>query len=438
MLQRLKRPDFPGLVDEIVADLKERDSRSFGSMVIHKSLTIKQLDELASKYTKVRSQNKFVELYLSKLLPSADIAWRSDPVEHRKYLERLWSYVETLNQNFNSLKANVLYRRLELDLREGKYDKKLLMTYLALPRNIGYINPVIIKNVESRSHIVNMNADYSGFCYILPIVNDEPLVRDYLHHFLLESADYKDFEQYVREPYLKRQFAIVKILNGVGDVEQWASMLTPEEYKRVLDRVDVEFLSTNPEFFKVDEDVQLELYLKNVDNLIVKVFEVNTSNYYRKYKREIDTDITLDGLVPNFEETFKYDQAPALRTKRQFKFPQLKDRGVYIVDFIAGGKSSRALIRKGRLQIFNQVTPVGQLFTVIDQSGASVMDAELLIGGARYKASESGKILVPFSTRPGRTPAIISQDDFSCLQTCLLYTSPSPRDATLSRMPSSA
>ena len=26
----------------------------------------------------------------------------------------------------------------------------------------------------------------------------------------------------------------------------------------------------------------------------------------------------------------------------------------------------------------------------------------------------------------------------SCLQTCLLYTSPSPRDATLSRMPSSA
>ena len=45
------------------------------------------------------------------------------------------------------------------------------------------------------------------------------------------------------------------------------------------------------------------------------------------------------------------------------------------------------------------------------------MDAELLIGVSRYKATESGKILVPFSTRPGRTPAIISQDDFSCLQT---------------------
>ena len=417
LLQRLKRPDFPKVVDLIVADLKERDSKSFGSMPIHNSLTTKQLDELGSKYSKVKSQNNYVNIYLSKLLPSEDTDWRSDPVENRKYLERLWEYVETLNPNFNSLKANVLYRRLELDLREDKHDRELLMTYLALPRNIGYINPVLIKNVESRSHIVNMNADYSARCYIVPIINDQQLVRDYLHHFLLDSQDYKDFEPFIREPYLKRQFAVVKILNGIGDVEQWASMLTPEEYKRVIDRVDVEFLSTNPEFFAVDDDVQLELYLKNVENLIVKVFEVNTSNYYRKYKKEIDTDINLDGLVPNFEETFKYDQEPALRTKRQFKFPQIKGRGVYVVDFIAGGKSSRALIRKGRLQMFSRVTPVGQLFTVIDQSGASVMDADLWIGGSRYNATDSGKILVPFSTRPGRVPAIISQGKFSCLQT---------------------
>ena len=418
LLQRLKRPDFPDLIDLIVADLKERDSKSFGSMGIHKSLTTKQLVELASKYPKVKSQDNYVNIYLSKLLPSEDTNWRSDPVENRKYLERLWEFVETLNPKFNSLKANVLYRRLELDLREDKHDRELFMTYLALPRNIAYVNPVMVKNVESRGHIVNMNADYSARCFILPIINDMLLVRDYLHHFLLDSSDYKDFEPFIREKYLERQFATVKILNGIGDVEQWASMLSPEEYKSIVDRVDVEFLSTNPEFFAVDDDVELELYLKNVDNLIVKIFEINTSNYYRKYKKEIDTDIALDGLVPNFEETLEYDQEPALRTKRKFKFPQIKDSGVYVVDFIAGGKSSRALIRKGRLQMFSQVTPLGQLFTVIDQTGASVMDADLWIGGARYKPNEeSGKILVPFSTRPGSVPAIISQGDFSCLQT---------------------
>ena len=31
-----------------------------------------------------------------------------------------------------------------------------------------------------------------------------------------------------------------------------------------------------------------------------------------------------------------------------------------------------------------------------------------------------------------------AQDAFALLKDCLLYTSPSPRDATLSRMPSSA
>ena len=33
---------------------------------------------------------------------------------------------------------------------------------------------------------------------------------------------------------------------------------------------------------------------------------------------------------------------------------------------------------------------------------------------------------------------IISDDSETIIETCLLYTSPSPRDATLSRMPSSA
>ena len=179
----------------------------------------------------------------------------------------------------------------------------------------------------------------------------------------------------------------------------------------------MEFVSTNPEFFSADDNVELELNIKNVDNLIVKIFEINTSNYYRKYEREIDTDVNLDGLVPNFEETFTYDEAPALRKKRQFKFPQIKDRGVYVVDFIAGGKSSRALIRKGRLQISDEVTAAGQLFSIIDQAGTVVTDANLWISGARYYPTDDGKILVPFSTNPGPVNAIITQGDFSCLQT---------------------
>lgn len=417
LLGRLRHPDFPNLVELVVSDLRERDSRGFGSLNIHRAMTTKQLDQLASQYSKAKSIDAFINTYMTKLHPSADVNWRADPKEHRRYLDRLWNFVRSLEPKFNSLKASILFRRLELDLGEGKYDRSAFLEYLKLPRNVGYINPSLVKNVRSRSYLVNLNANYSGPTLLPPIGNDEPLIRDYLHHFLLDAEDFKDFTPYVRDNYLARQFAIVKILNGIGDSEKWASMLSPEEYKQVLDRVDIEFLPTNPEFFSANDPVTLDLHVKNVENLIVKVFEINTSNYYRKHRREVDTDINLDGLVPNFEQTFSYDEPPALRKQRQFKFPQIKGRGVYVVDFIAGGKSSRALIRKGRLQMMGQVTPAGQLFSVVNQSGEVVTDADLWIAGAKYTADQDGKILVPFSTQPGRVNAIISQGEFSCLQT---------------------
>ena len=396
--------------------MNERDSKSIGGIKIHKLLTLDQLTELAKKYPKAKLNSNFINFYLSKLLPSEDTNWETDPVERRKYLARVWKFVKSLDPKFNSLKACVLFRQLDQDLNEQTFDRQRFMTYLKLPRSASYINPLLVKNTRNRSHIVNVNANYSNWIRVMPVQNDEPLIREYLHHFLLDAEDEKEFQPYILDKYLERQFATVKILNGIGDAEKWASKLSPEQYKQLLDRIDVEFVSTNPEFFKVDDNVELELHIKNAKNLIVRIFEINTQNYYRKHRREIDTDINLDGLVPNFEQNYSYETPPAIRKIRKFKFPQIKDRGVYVVDFIAGGKSSRALIRKGRLQISSQVISSGQLFTVIDQDGAVVEDANLWISGSRYYPKKDGKILVPFSTKPSRVNAIISQGEFNCLQ----------------------
>ena len=117
------------------------------------------------------------------------------------------------------------------------------------------------------------------------------------------------------------------------------------------------------------------------DKLIVKVFEINTTNYYKKFGKEIDTDISLDGLVANSEQLVEYEESPLLRKKRKFTFDQIEKRGVYVIDFIGGGKSSRALVRKGRLQMVGSVTTAGQRFQVVNQAGAVVVDAALSITG---------------------------------------------------------
>ena len=415
LLSRLQHPDFPNLVELIAADLLDRNSKGFGAMKIHQMLTLEQMDELAKQYPKSKTLDRFVDIYLKKLYPSEDVEWTTDQAEHRKYLERLRKFVTPLNANFNSLKACVLYRLLELDRSQGAYDLDLFVEYLKLPKSVVYINPVLLKNKKSQS-IANLQANYSDRIMLPPVSDDQLLVKDYLHHFLRNADGVSQFTPYIRETYLGHQFAIVKILNGIGDSEQWASKLSPDQYKQVLDRVDIEFAADNRTHFSVDDDVSLSLNLKNVPNLIVKIFEINTGNYYRTRGKEVDTDINLDGLVPNFEETFTYQSPPALRKRHEFKFPQMQKRGVYVVDFIAQGKSSRALIRKGRLHLSASVTPLGQQFTVMDEGGDVVKDADLWVAGSLYEHDENGKITVPFSTRPGYVTGVVTQGEFSSLR----------------------
>lgn len=417
LLSRLQYPDYPNLVELILKDLKERDSGGFGSLDIHNNLTREQLDLLLESQPKLISENNFVYSYVTHLLPGADENLEVDRKVNRDYLKRLWKFTEQLPATFNSLKTCVLYRQLELDRLDGKYNRKLFLEYLKLPKRTGYVNRDLLEKVRSK-HIAQLSADYSSQARLAPIYSDEPLVREYLHHFLKDANNFTAFSPYVNEPYLKQQFATVKILHGLGDTERWASMLGPNAYRAIVDRVDLEFAATNTEFFDDDVVVKIDLFTKNIDKLIVKVFEINSFNYYRKHQSEIDTDINLDGLLPNSEQTYEYKEAPALRKQRTFAFEDLKGPGVYVVDFIAGGKSSRALIRRGRLTMSGRPTSAGHVFAVYDHNRKHVKDASLWIAGRKYEASKkTGMITLPYSTQPSRASAIISHKGFSSLQT---------------------
>jgi hypothetical protein len=150
---------------------------------------------------------------------------------------------------------------------------------------------------------------------------------------------------------------------------------------------------------------------------LVKVIEVNTPNYYRSQLREVDTDINLDGLVPNAEQAYPYADPPLRRVGRTFEFPQLTKPGVYVIDFIGSGKSSRALVRKGRLKPLVTTGTAGLNVTVVDEKNAPVPDAVVWLGGVDYRCDAHGKAVVPFSAQPGRRPVVLGRGDFCCLDT---------------------
>jgi len=211
-------------------------------------LALAQLDELLRKRPALRNESAFVEAYLAKLAPENEADLETDAAARAAYLDRVWAFVQTLDPVHNSLKANVLFNRLRHDQRAGGYDHDRFLDYVKLPRNVHYLCDEFRKQLQRGAYLVEPGREF-GLIALPRIGNEEPLVREFLMHFFRDAADYQAYLPWIRDDFLKRLFAESKIINGVGDPLQWAALLPPEEYKRLKERVDLDFAPENPSVF---------------------------------------------------------------------------------------------------------------------------------------------------------------------------------------------
>jgi hypothetical protein len=415
LLQRLRRSDVPNLPRLVADDLRAPHAQEFGSYPIHGQMTLAQLGELLELRPNLLNQLALVRGWVAKLQPGADEDWRHNLALTRAYLDRLLAFARRLAPAHNALKAHILYHRLVLDRSQGTFDKALLLEYLALPRQRPYMSRRLLESGSSLQFPADLAADFSAATLLSTVRDDESLVRDYLLHFLTIADSPREFEPFINDVYLSHLFAEAKAVGGLGEPEHWAALLPPELFRQIKDRVDIEFVPTNKTTFASEEAVRLDLFVKNVPTLIVKVFEINTPNYYRTHGQDLSTDVNLDGLIANAEQTYAYAEPPLRRVARRFEFPQLAKPGVYVIDFIGGGKSSRALVRKGRLRPLVATGTAGQMVTVVDDANRSVKDATLWLGGQEYGPGPDGRIVVPFGSNPGRRPIVLRSGDFASL-----------------------
>ena len=410
LLARSMTPDLPSLISLIHTDLKSKESKGFGEFRIHRLLTKVQLEELILLKADVINSAAFVETYMTRLLSNADESMAASQTVREAYLTRAERFVTALPASFNSLKVHVLHQRLIHDRVQGKENEKRFLDYLALPRNVSYLNP---KWREEEPVLwrypADLGRDYRKVTTFPSAQGgDELLVKSYLLKFLKDDRDTTKFAPYLSESWLRRVFAESKITNGIGKPSDWAALLSPSEFQALKDRVEIEFDRTNQESYAIEDDVILKMHLKNVPKLIVKVFEINTSNYYRSLGNEISTDINLDGLVANFRESHEFDTAPQLKTVKDFKVAAIPNRrGLWVVEFIGSGKSSRAIIRKGALGLINHTVPQGELVTILDEVNQPLKGASLWVGKSQYKSDKSGRLILPFSNSPGIRSAVI-------------------------------
>ena len=153
-----------------------------------------------------------------------------------------------------------------------------------------------------------------------------------------------------------------------------------------------------------------------MESLLVKVYRINTFNYYTRNLTSIDTTLSLDGLSATWERNIEFESAPLRRVVRTFKFPELKGRGVFVVDLIGNGRSSRCIVTKGQLRVLEKTGPAGHEFRILDGQNKPRPKATIWMTSKEYVAEkEDNVILIPYSNRPGSQSIVLRDGDFSTL-----------------------
>ena len=414
LLQRLTQAGVPGLVEHVVADLAEKSSRGFGSLPIHSRLTLAQLHALAAAVPELRKASVWVGAVLARLRPPAHVDWRHDPDARAAYLAALAAFVEPLTPAFNALKAQVLYHQLDLDRRRGRYDRERFLRYLALPRKTGYARAERLRGVPA-GQLVELDHDAAAGSGLEVVGDDEALVREYLGHFLL-TEEGREFAEHLRDEWLSEQLAVVRLLAGAPDGERWAALLGQTRLAALRERVDIELTARNPARLVGDVPAALEVDVKNVPRLVVKVYRIDALAYFLARGDRVDTSVDLDGLVASDEQVI-LREAPAIRRERlQIALPSCARPGTYVVELIGGGKSSRALLQRGGLRYTLRIGAAGPTLRVLDERGAPALGARIWLGGREFVPREDGAITIPFSTAPARVPMLLVHGDVAQLE----------------------
>ena len=413
VLARLRRSDLPGVVELVTSELKLRDSRGFGWAAVHRLLTLEQLQELLGSLPSLSENEKFVRAYAARLAPAEGTSL-TDKAELRKYLNRMHEWTQRLPASQNSLKALVLGNLLRLDLSEQVFVRDRFIEYLRLPRQATYYDLKRFRN--QRVSMAALNFALQPEIPLPAMRDDGELVRRFLEHYLADADSVADFTQYVTREYAEKILAETKILNGIGDPATWYAKLSPGEQRALRDRVELQFSPHNKSHYAASDDVSLDVEIKNVDELVVKIFEINTSAYLRNNDKPLGTDIDLDGLVANSQKKFEFVQSSDRRHIENIDLPELEGRGVWVVDLLGGGRRSRALIRKGDLLAIERLGDAGHVFRIYDENGKAVDSAHIELGGRVY-SNNDGQITLPYGEKDVTRKILLVDGGFAVSET---------------------
>jgi hypothetical protein len=332
--------------------------------------------------------------------------------EKRDVLIHIYNLVKEKGPTFKALKSNILLKILKNGIKIKQYDLEIFKEYVTNPVEA---NTGIFKMEEKKRKEIS-NWQRYNICEE-EAERDSDIIPRYLKHFFLfDNLTIKDFSECLKYEYLIKHYYEAIVLRG-EESEEIINYLTQSTYEQLVKKTEIAICVHNKPKFNIDESVVLEVDIKNVQTLFVKIFEINCENYYYNKKQPINTAMSLEGLIATYEETYSFNEKPQKLIRRQIELDNIpKRRGLFIIEMIGNGYSSRAIIQKGGLSLVTRATTKGLILFILDEKSEickSETSGVWFMNNFYSTSIESGAILIPYMRETQSDNSIIVHDNFA-------------------------
>ncbi|CAO3639136.1 unnamed protein product [Cunninghamella echinulata] len=426
------------------------------------NLTLEQMDELINLIPSLLSVQSFVTNYLDKLIPSSytqqDSSGSSDAFDSygwdhlnhtdengdgARYLATLDNFADKLVDGpFASVKARITFYKLRSGIVRDDFNQDLFTAYLKqsyikkTTTDSTYENTLFVKRERH-----NIEIPLIGNCFISER-DENPVIEEYLSG-LLRTQKMKNLEAFSTyfsfKNFLEPLQTNVLLTHGLAkkeDMITWAKNTV--KYEHLVKKTELKFDSSTLHHHNhrltINDPIRLDLSIKNIPNVTLRVFPIDLYNYWKLHPRQTEikdgNKLNVDGLCPIYEQHYNYHDVPSIQViKEHLVFGHNKDtattsngddvfhgRGAWVFDFVGGSEQNRAIIQKGYLRYIVQNTSAGHLFLILDEYNQPVKEkCSIWYENTNYESDESGNILVPYRVKDSkRDRALIVTEDGFC------------------------
>ena len=388
------------------------------------SITIEQINTLLNQVDnpKFYEKSKLIDILFNKkynkLIDKA--RKKNDLKEIKKILLEIYDIYKKYSPKNVS---GILLYILEINKEDNIYDKKPLLEYLKNPivdddfieQESIYINKIKNKNMCYLKSLSDISKDYS--------IKEHKFIEELLIEFLfLNKAHIEDFMYIFKDKYLNRLGCIAKLLRGEEvKSEIYSKYLSKSEYDEIVKRTVIGILRQNKKEFKIDEEVKIDFYFKNIKSINLSIYEINTENYYLSKKAPLNSQINIEGIISSQTMDIKIEggENPLKCIKKTIEIDQIPKGkpGVFLVEILGNGMSSRIIIKKGRLNLITRNTPEGILCQIINEKNEVLKDDKTYLWYNDIKFTcepKEGLILLPYKVlNNSNNKCILVHDSFA-------------------------